>query len=99
MSKNRAPIGQNSFGSASKISIRGHVTYLELSHPLPRTKLEAEESCLLSDLLARCSNVVLLSLHTVCDDSMLHIVAHTCSHLAHLGQRCTLVMSMFVSSK
>jgi len=54
-----------------------------------RTKLEAEESFLVEELLARCSNVVIISLHTVCDDAMLLILAHQCSHLAHLGQNNT----------
>jgi len=51
-----------------------------------RTKLEADEAFLVEELLARCLNVVVVSLHTVCEDGMLHILAHTCSHLAHLGE-------------
>lgn len=51
---------------------------------IERTKLEADEAFLVEDLLTRCLNVVILSLHTVCDDPMLQILAHTCTHLAHL---------------
>jgi hypothetical protein len=50
-----------------------------------RTKLEADEAFQVEELLARCLNVVVVSLHTVCEDGMLYILAHTCSHLAHLG--------------